>query len=74
MNPRLPRLTILILAPVLLMLSAMHLLADVRLPGLFSEHMVLQQGLRAPLWGWADPGERVTVMFRGRTASTITNP
>jgi sialate O-acetylesterase len=74
MNPRLPRLIILILAPVLLMLSAMHLFADVRLPGLFSEHMVLQQGLRAPLWGWADPGERVTVMFRGRTASTITNP
>jgi sialate O-acetylesterase len=32
--------------------------------------MVLQQGIRAPIWGWADDGEQVTVTFRGRTAKT----
>jgi len=43
--------------------------ADVRLPGLFSDHMVLQQGIPVPVWGWADGGETVTVTFRGRSVT-----
>jgi sialate O-acetylesterase len=43
--------------------------ADVKLPALFSDNMVLQQGMRVPVWGWADEGERVTVTFRGRKVS-----
>lgn len=43
-------------------------LADVRLPALFSDHMVLQRGKPVPVWGWADDGEQVTVSFRGKTA------
>ncbi len=43
--------------------------ADVKLPGLFSDHMVLQQGMRVPIWGWANDGEKVTVMFRGKSVS-----
>src|SRR5947209_14508122 len=43
--------------------------ADVKLPGLFSDHMVLQQGMRLLIWGWADDGEKVTVTFRGKTVS-----
>jgi sialate O-acetylesterase len=46
--------------------------ADVRLPGIFGEHMVLQRGLKLPVWGWASPGEKVTVNFGGKTASTST--
>ena len=42
--------------------------ADVRLPTLFSDNMVLQQNQRAPVWGWADEGEEVKVSFRGKTA------
>ena len=42
--------------------------ADVRVPALFSDNMVLQQEMRAPIWGWADDGEQVTVTFRGKTA------
>src|SRR4051812_31885565 len=34
---------------------------DVRLAGVFGDHMVLQQRAPLPVWGWADPGERVTV-------------
>ncbi|MDB6122371.1 MAG: Sialic acid-specific 9-O-acetylesterase [Pedosphaera sp.] len=40
--------------------------ADVRLSALFSDNMVLQQGMRTPIWGWADEGEVVTVSFRGQ--------
>jgi len=36
---------------------------------LFCDHMVLQRGDRAPVWGWADPGTEVTVRF-GRQKKT----
>ena len=42
---------------------------DVRLPGLFSDNLVFQQGLRVPVWGWADDGEKIMVTFRGSKAS-----
>lgn len=35
--------------------------ADVKLPTLFSDHMVLQQDAPDPIWGWAAPDEKVTV-------------
>ena len=48
-------------------------IADVTLPGIFGEHMVLQQGKPLPVWGWADPGEAVTVSLgRPPAAQTTT--
>ncbi|MBN2211552.1 MAG: hypothetical protein JW709_09175 [Sedimentisphaerales bacterium] len=35
--------------------------AQVRLPALFTDHMVLQQGDNVAIWGWAHPGENVIV-------------
>src|SRR3954471_20737508 len=35
--------------------------ADVKPAALFSDHMVIQQDAPVPVWGWADPNERVTV-------------
>jgi sialate O-acetylesterase len=34
----------------------------VKLPALISNHMVLQQNADIRVWGWADPGEKVTVL------------
>lgn len=45
--------------------------AGVRLPAIFGDHMVLQQDRKIPVWGWADPGETVTVKFAGRSAQTV---
>ena len=45
-------------------------LADVRLHSLFPDHMVLQRGQIVPIWGWADEGETVNVIFRGQIATT----
>ena len=42
--------------------------AELRLPALFSDNMVLQQGIAVPVWGWADEGEVITVTFRGQSA------
>jgi sialate O-acetylesterase len=41
--------------------------ADVRLPRIFSDHMVLQRDTAVPVWGWADPAEAVTVTIAGQT-------
>ncbi len=41
--------------------------ANVRLPKLVSDHMVLQRDSKLPVWGWADKGEKVTVTFQGKS-------
>lgn len=46
--------------------------ADVKLPAVFSEHMVLQADVAVAVWGWADAGEEVTVAFAGQTKTTKT--
>lgn len=43
--------------------------AEVKLPPVISSHMVLQQGVNAPIWGTAAPGEKVTVKFRDQEKS-----
>lgn len=40
--------------------------ADVRLPKVFGDRMLLQRGLAVPVWGWAETGEEVTVGFAGQ--------
>lgn len=41
--------------------TAATLLAEVKLPTFFADHMVLQRETGAPVWGWAAPGEKVAV-------------
>jgi sialate O-acetylesterase len=48
-------------------------LADVRLPALFTDHMVLQQGQKNRVWGSADPGEDVIVTIGGQRQATKAN-
>lgn len=43
--------------------------AELRLAALFSDNAVLQQGREIPIWGWAEPGETVSLDFRGKTYS-----
>lgn len=45
--------------------------ADVRLPAFFSAGMVLQRDTEVPVWGWADPGERVSVELAGQKAAAV---
>ena len=40
--------------------------ADVRLHGLFTDNMVIQQSMNVPVWGWAEPGEKITVSLDGQ--------
>jgi sialate O-acetylesterase len=44
---------------IFVLLNTLH--ADVGLPSIFGNHMVLQQGVTLPIWGSASPGEHVTL-------------
>ena len=41
------------------------------LPHVFGDHMVLQSGQSVPVWGWAVPGESITVNFAGQEKHAI---
>ena len=59
------------LAGFVALASSTSLRADVRLPALFTDHMVLQQSAPVPVWGWADDGERVTVEMGNQKVAAI---
>jgi len=48
-------------------------LAEVRLPHVFGSHMVLQREKPLTIWGWAAPGESVTVKLGTASQSTKAN-
>ena len=49
--------------------SAALVCAKVKLPPVIGSGMVLQRDLPVPVWGWADPGEKVKVVFAGQIKS-----
>lgn len=55
---------------VLLLSGCSSLLAEVRLPNVLSDHAVLQRQRPVRIWGWAQPGENVTVSFHGQTIAS----
>jgi len=65
-----PRLRASFFLIVSLHFLALAAAADVALPSLLADHMVVQRGLPVHLWGMAAPHESVAVSFRGETKST----
>lgn len=57
--------------PLLLAFLAAPAFADVKLPAIISDNMVLQQDTPAGVWGWAEAGEKVTVKFAGKSAEAV---
>jgi len=71
MKPTLNFFTVLLL--VVLSLSVNASLANVRLPQLIGDGMVLQRDAPINIWGWADAGENISVKFNGKHYSTKTS-
>ena len=42
---------------------------DPLLSNVFGDHMVLQREMPVPVWGWAQPGEKITVAFAGASVT-----
>jgi sialate O-acetylesterase len=58
---------------IVLMLISQLSFANVTLPHLIGSNMVLQSGTLVKIWGNADPGEKVSVNFRGQTVTALTD-
>ncbi len=58
---------------ILLISSAGLATAEVRLPSIFADHMVVQRNLPVHVWGAATPDETVSVTFRGESQSATTD-
>src|SRR5262249_6605288 len=52
-------------------LSGQTARADIKLPALFSDGMVLQSGATTPIWGTADPGEEVSVVLDMKNGNVL---
>lgn len=51
-------------------LLASSLAADIKLPAVLDDHMVLQQDMPIKVWGWAEPGEGISVVYGDQSAQT----
>lgn len=50
--------------------QAVHAATDIRFAGIFTHHAVLQRDVSVPVWGWAGPGEKVSLTFANQTKTT----
>ena len=57
--------------PLLVVIIAQGARADVRLPAIISDNMVLQQGTKVRIWGVANPGEKVMVTFENNSQTAV---
>jgi sialate O-acetylesterase len=57
-------------AALFLTLAGLPVFANLKLPALFTDHMVLQSGEPVPVWGWASPGEKISVEIGGQKFAT----
>jgi sialate O-acetylesterase len=60
----------------ILLLLAGNLLAfsgfcQVKLPGFFGDHMVIQRSQPVPVWGWSSPNEEIVAKFNQQQKGTI---
>ncbi len=51
---------------IISLLVVVSVQAELKLPAVFSDGMVLQRDQKVAVWGWADPGAKVTVAFAGQ--------
>ena len=57
---------------ILFLIGVNCLFADIKLPAIFASDMVLQRDSDITVFGWADPGEKVTVSFNSTNVSAVT--
>ena len=63
-------LLLFLLTPVLLLQAALGL----KLPHFFTDGMVMQREVEAPIWGWAKPGQKIKATLQGQSHETVVKP
>ena len=65
------RIAVRLVAMVLLAGLGTEAMADVRLPKLIGNDMVIQRGAKFTVWGWAKAGEKVSVSIGENKAQAV---
>ncbi len=55
----------------LLLIAAVPAHADIKLPKLIGDGMVLQRDTKINIWGWASPGEKISIKFNNKTYRVV---
>jgi len=63
----------LVIFVLVIYLTGQPAFAQVKLPQLIGDHMVLQRDTKITIWGWASAAEKVVVKFYGRKYQAITS-
>jgi sialate O-acetylesterase len=71
-NSLAPRHLALLAAVLLACVSSSQ--AALKVPSIFSDHMVLQSGVEVPVWGTTDAGKKVTVSIADQTKTVEAGP
>jgi sialate O-acetylesterase len=58
-----------IFALLVMLSTAFGLKAQLKLPVIFDDHMVIQRDTEVPIWGWAHPSQKVTINVSWDTAT-----
>ncbi len=58
------------LTGIVICFFAAYASAEIKLPPLFADHMVIQRDLQTPIWGTAAPNEKITIEIARQTVST----
>ena len=61
------------IAILILTCIAIQTYAEIKLPKLVSDGMVLQRDIPLKIWGWASPGEEIKLVFKNKSYQTKTN-
>lgn len=56
------------------LLLALPAPAELKFAPMFSDHAVLQRDRPLPVWGWAEPGEEITVTFGAQKGTAVAGP
>jgi sialate O-acetylesterase len=72
-QPMISRYVVIIFFLLITFITSVH--ADVKLPAVIADNMVIQQKTAVSIWGWAEPGERVTIKgsWQGLEKSIVTD-
>lgn len=58
---------------IILLLAGSESFAQLKLARLFSDHVVLQRQKPIPVWGWANPNEKVNITLAGQTKTVLSD-
>ena len=56
---------------VFILEAALSSYSNIRLPKIFGDNMVLQRDKPIPVWGWAEPNEKITIRFNKQSKSIV---